>query len=42
MRPNRCPIDLKWVFKKKRYGIFRAIQVAQGYRQISGVEFTEN
>ena len=42
MPPNRCIIDSKWVFKKKRYGRFRVSLVARGYTQIKGVDFTKN
>ena len=42
MPPNIRLIESKWVYKKKRYGQFRACSVAQGYTQIPGVDFTEN
>ena len=42
MPPNRCLIDSKWVFKKKRYGQFRALLVGQGYTQVPGIDFTKN
>ena len=41
MAPNRRLINLKWVFKKKRYGQFRAHIVPWGYTQIPGAKFTE-
>ena len=40
MPPNRFLIDPKWVFKKKKYGQFRALIVAWGYNQITGIDFT--
>ena len=42
MSPNRHIIESKWVFKKKRYGLFRARLFAQGYTQITRVYFTNN
>ena len=39
---NRRLIGCKWVFKKKRNGVYRARLVALGYSQIPGVDFTEN
>ena len=42
MPQNRCTIDLKWVFKNKIGGWFRACLVAQEYTQIKGVDFTKN
>ena len=39
--PNRCLIDSKWVFKKKIYGQFRALLVAQGYTQIPELNLTK-
>ena len=42
MPPNRRLISLKWVFKKKIDGRFRARLVGWGYIQVTGVEFTEN
>ena len=42
MPPNIYLIDSEWVFKKKRDGQFRAGLVAQGYAQITGLDFTEN
>ena len=38
---RRC-IGHKWVFKKKRNGVYRARLVALGYSQIPGVDYTEN
>ena len=42
MPQNRCTIDLKWVFRNKIGGWFRACLVAQEYTQIKGVDFTKN
>ena len=42
MPPNRRKIDSKLVFKKKRYGQFRARLVARGYNLIVRGEFTKN
>jgi hypothetical protein len=39
---ERRLIGSKWVFKKKRTGVYRARLVALGYSQIPGVDFTEN
>ena len=39
---NRRLIGNKWVFKIKRDGTYRARLVAPGYRQIPGVDFTDN
>ena len=42
MPATRHLIDSKWVFKKKRYGQFRAHIFTQGYTQIIVVDFTNN
>ena len=42
MPPDRRRVNIKWVFKIKRNGIFRARVVACGYSQISGVDNTAN
>jgi Reverse transcriptase (RNA-dependent DNA polymerase) len=39
---SRRPIGSKWVFKKKRTGIYRSRLVSLGYSQIPGENFTEN
>ena len=39
---GRTLIGNKWVFKKKKNGIYRAKLVALGYSQVPGVNFTEN
>ena len=39
---ERKLIGSKWVFKKKKNGVFRARLCALGYSQIPGVDFTEN
>ena len=39
---NRRLIGSKWVFKKKRNGVYRARLVALGYSQIPGVDYSEN
>ena len=39
---NRRLIGIKWVFKIKRDGIYRARLVALGYSQIRGVDYTDN
>jgi hypothetical protein len=39
---DRRLIGHKWVFKKKRNGVYRARLVALGYSQIPGVDFSEN
>jgi transposase InsO family protein len=39
---DRKVIGSKWVFKKKRNGVYRARLVALGYSQIPGVDYTEN
>jgi hypothetical protein len=39
---NRKIIGCQWVFKNKRSGIHQARLVAQGYKQIPGVDFSEN
>ena len=35
-------LGCKWVFKKKKNGVYRAKLVAKGYDQIPGVDYTEN
>ena len=35
-------VGSKWVFKKKKSGLFRARLVALGYNQIPGVDFSDN
>ena len=39
---ERRLIGAKWVFKKKRNGVYRARLVALGYSQIPGIDFSEN
>ena len=39
---ERRLIGSKWVFKKKRNGVYRARLVALGYSQIPGADYTEN
>ena len=39
---NRRLIGNKWVFKKKRNGVYRARMVALGYAQIPGVDHKDN
>ena len=39
---DRRLIGCKWVFKKKKNGVYRARLVALGYSQIPGVDYTEN
>jgi Reverse transcriptase (RNA-dependent DNA polymerase) len=39
---GRKLIGSKWVFKKKKNGVFRARLCALGYSQVPGVDFTEN
>jgi hypothetical protein len=39
---GRKLIGSKWVFKKKKSGVFRARLCALGYSQVPGVDFTEN
>ncbi len=39
---ERKLIGNKWVFKKKKNGVYRARLVALGYNQIPGVDFTDN
>jgi len=38
---RRC-VKCKWVFKKKRNGVYRARLVACGYSQIAGIDYSEN
>ena len=40
--PGRQPIGSKWVFKRKKNGVYRARLVALGYNQIPGIDFTDN
>ena len=40
--PERRLVGCKWVFKKKKNGVYRARLVALGYSQIPGVDFTDN
>ncbi len=40
--PNRKGIGTKWVFRKKKNGVYRARLVAKGYNQIAGVDFQYN
>ena len=40
--PNRRIIGSKWVFKKKRNGVYRGRLVGLGYSQIPGLDYTEN
>ena len=42
MPKGRKAVGSKWVFKKKKNGVYRARLVALGYSQIPGVDFTEN
>ena len=35
-------IGTKWVFKKKKNGVYRARIVAKGYDQVAGVDFLYN
>jgi hypothetical protein len=39
---DRRLIGSKWVFKKKKNGVYRPRLVALGYSQIPGVDYTEN
>ena len=39
---NRKGIGTKWVFKKKKNGVYRSRLVAKGYDQIAGVDFQYN
>ena len=39
---GRKILGSKWVYKKKRSGIYRSRLVAKGYNQIPGVDFTES
>ena len=34
-------IGCRWVFKVKRSGVYHAILVAKGFRQIPGMDFTD-
>ena len=38
---GRQPIGSKWVFKRKKSGVYRARLVALGYNQIPGVDFSD-
>jgi len=40
--PGRKGIGTKWVFKKKKNGVYRARLVAKGYNQVAGVDFQYN
>lgn len=40
--PNRKGIGTKWVFKKKKNGVYRARLVVKGYDQIAGIDFQYN
>ena len=40
--PDRSLIDSKWTLKKKRYGKFKALILALGQTQITGVYLTDN
>ena len=40
--PDRKVIGSKWVFRRKKNGVYRARLVALGYNQIPGVDFTDN
>ena len=39
---GRKGIGTKWVFKKKKNGVYRARLVAKGYDQIAGIDFQYN
>ena len=39
---GRRLIGHKWVFKKKKNGVYRARLVALGYNQVPGIDFTEH
>ncbi|MFM8622589.1 MAG: reverse transcriptase domain-containing protein, partial [Holophagaceae bacterium] len=39
---NRKGIGTKWVFKKKKNGVYRARLVVKGYDQVAGVDFQYN
>ena len=39
---GRRLIGSKWVFKKKRNGVYRAQLCALGYSQIPSIDYTEN
>ena len=39
---DRRLIGSKWVFKKKRNGVYRARLVGMGYSQIPGVDYKDN
>lgn len=40
--PNRKGIGTKWVFKKKKNGVYRARLVVKGYDQVAGIDFQYN
>ena len=42
MPAGRKLIGSKWVFKKKKNGVYRARLVALGYSQVPGVDYTDN
>jgi len=39
---NRKGIGTKWVFKKKKNGVYRARLVVKGYDQVAGIDFQYN